>query len=169
MGEEEKHRSRVLEYCKDNTIDLGSSGTPIVPHAIQIDLPEKEYHIYNSTRPPVPIQWRGSALDLPFKNETVDALHASHLIEDWSDWGPPLKEWTRVLKRGGFLIIALPSRERFRRAVSNGQPDNLSHRRESAGPGELSHLLGASYEVIFDNFVNDSATEYSILFVGKKK
>ena len=166
-SETSKHRHLVLPYCDGNIVDLGSSGDPVVPWAIQVELPDKEYKIYNTTRPVDEyIQWRGSALDLPFKDHTLDAVHSSHLLEDFSDWGPPLKEWDRVLKPGGHMLIAVPDHARFRAAVKRGQGDNLSHRHESY-PGELTKYLH-TYHVIRDAFVTDDPNDYSILFIARK-
>lgn len=165
-SETSKHRHLVIDYCRGNGVDLGSSGDPVVPHAIQVDLPAEEYRHYNTARPEAAIQWRGSALELPFKDEMLDFVHASHLLEDFDDWGPPLKEWDRVLKRGGYMIVAVPDHGRFRAAVARGQGDNLSHKHESH-VGELQNWL-SSYEVLKDGFVNDHPNEYSLLFIGRK-
>lgn len=94
--------------------------------------------------------------------------NSSHVLEDFLDWCPVLKEWDRVLKVGGFLLVAVPDHERFRKAVLRGQGDNLGHRHESH-VGELSAHLGATYHIFMDDFVSDSPDEYSILFIGRKK
>lgn len=173
-GETAKHRHLVKDYCSGNGVDLGSAGVPVVPWAIQVDLPSEDYRAYNPTRGEAPIHWRGSALDLPFKDETLDFCHASHLLEDFADWGPPLAEWSRVLKVGGFMIIAVPDRDRFRERVRRAREDhgidvdNRSHRHESR-QGEVADYLLKSYETLFDGFVSDSPLEYSLLYVGKKK
>lgn len=167
MSETDKHRPLVVQYCKGNGVDLGSSGEPVVPWAIQVDLPASEYHNYNVERPEANIHWRGNALELPFKDGTLDWVHSSHLIEDFLDWKPVLAEWDRVLKPGGFMIIAVPDHQRFRAAVARGQGDNLSHRHESH-VGELPKVLGKKYETVRDGFVNDDPNEYSILYVGRK-
>lgn len=169
MSESARYRDQVLEFTKGNGCDLGSAGDPIAPHAITVDLPEKEYHIYNSTRPAAAIHWRGTALDLPFKNGVLDFCHQAHLIEDFSDPWPLLRECDRVLKKGGYLIISGPSKIRFRAAVAAGQGDNLSHRHELA-EGELSELARRmNYEVLFERFVNDDPKEYSLLMVARKR
>ena len=168
MSETAKHRHLVKDYCKGNGVDLGSSGDPVVPWAIQVDLPAVDYREYNKTRPEAPIHWSGSAVDLPFKNGTLDWVHSSHLIEDFQDWRPILKEWDRVLKPGGYMIIAVPDHARFRAAVAAGQGDNLSHKHESH-VGELTEMFKhMGYTVIRDSFVSDDPKEYSILFVGRQ-
>lgn len=167
MSETAKHRHLVKALCRGNGVDLGSSGDPVVPWAIQVELPADEYARYNTLRPEAVIQWRGSVIDLPFKDEKLDWVHASHILEDFRDWEPVLAEWDRVLKVGGYLLIAIPDHARFRAAVSRGQGDNLSHRHEGM-VGELSGYL-PGYEVLMDGFVSPNPEEYSILFIGRKR
>lgn len=166
MSETAKHRHLVRDYCKGNGVDLGSSGEPIVPWAIEVDLPIDQYKHYNTTRPEANIHWRGDATDLPFYDEMLDWVHSSHLLEDFKDWNPPLDEWKRVLKRGGFMIISVPDHERFRAAVRAGQGDNLGHKHESH-VGELSSYF-KGWKILMDAFVNDNPKEYSIIFVAQK-
>lgn len=174
MSETEKHAAIVAEFVKGNTLDIGGGGFPVCKHAIQLDLPDEAYRNYNNTtRGESPIHWRGDALDLPFKDGVLDALHASHVLEDWAlaDWGRVLREWTRVIKANGFIIIAVPSHHRFRARVKAGQGDNLAHKFEPE-VGDLSKFfLGlGGWEIIMDRFVNDQdPTEYSIVFVARKK
>ncbi len=168
MSETAKHRTIALPYCEGNGVDIGSGGNPVVPWAIQLDLPAHNSLTYNPERPDGHIHWRGDARDLPFKDGVLDWLHASHVLEDFLDWNPVLAEWDRVLKIGGFLLVAVPDLARFRAAVFNGQGDNLGHKHESH-VGELTACLGATYHVFVDGFVNDNRDEYSILFVGRKR
>lgn len=53
---------------------------------------------------------RGSALELPFKSESFDGVHCAHLIEHFNtlDVHKIIIESTRVLKKGGILIIRTP-------------------------------------------------------------
>lgn len=168
MSETAKHRTLVQPYCEGNGVDVGSSGDPVVPWAIQMDLPLHNYLQYNPDRPSAYIHWRGDARNLPFKDGTLDWLHSSHVLEDFLDWRPVLQEWDRTLKVGGFLLIAVPDHERFRQAVARGQGDNLGHKHESH-VGELTSYLASAYHVFFDDFVNDNPGEYSVLFVGRKR
>lgn len=170
MGEESKHRELVRPYTSGNGVDIGSSGEPIVPWAIQIDLPFDAYKTYNVTRPASNcIHWRGDGTrDLPFKDQVLDFVHSSHLLEDFprDQWKAILNEWHRVLKVGGHMIVAVPDHERFRSAVRRGQGDNLSHKSESR-PGELTEWLKSRYDIIMDQFVTPDPNEYSIIFLGR--
>lgn len=75
MSETDKHRHLAAPYCEGNGIDIGSSGYPIVPWAIQLDLPYGDYLTYNPNRPDVAIHWRGDCRNLPFKDGVADWLH----------------------------------------------------------------------------------------------
>lgn len=142
-----------------------------MPWAIQVDLPDEAFirygHAHEETKP---IQYRGDARNLPFKDETMDWVASSHLIEDFEDWHLVLEEFMRVLKHGGNLVIMVPDKVLFRAAVAGGQNDNASHKHEFF-VGELSHWarMRGGLEVIFDQLtLVRGPKDYNILFVAKK-
>lgn len=172
MSETDKHRSQVERFCNGNGIDLGCSDTAIVPHAIRLDLPAEKYRNYNAQRSDAGIHWRGDATDLPFKDNTLDFVHSSHLLEDFAieRWPTILREWGRVLRPGGYLIISVPDRKRFRYRVEHmGQGENMAHLHESSVGEVSSFLKPMGYEILFDRLVNDEETEYSIIIAARKK
>jgi predicted SAM-dependent methyltransferase len=148
-------------YCQGNGVDIGSQGSPVNINSIQIEFDRSRFE------EDVPIQWEGDGIsNLPFKNNVLDYVYSSHLIEDYEDWTSILNEWNRVIKIGGYIVIMVPDHNKFRECVSKGQPDNLNHKHESY-PGELSsyykkHFL--NFDIICD-YITDS---YNILFVAKK-
>src|SRR6185436_2730238 len=110
VSEVDKYRHLLERHPRlfiGNGIDIGSGGDPVVPWAIQIDLPEVLFQIYNQRSPGYSIQFRSvtAATDLPFKDSVLDFVFSSHLLEDFLDWKPVLAEWIRVLKPDGYLII----------------------------------------------------------------
>jgi len=172
MSETSLCRHITVPFCQGNGCDVGSGGDPVVPWAIQIDLPDeafKQYgHAHEETRP---IQYRGDARNLPFKDGTMAWIFSSHLIEDFDDWPVVLEEFCRVLKPDGHLIIMVPDKKLFRAAVAGGQNDNASHRHEFY-VGELTEWarLRGGFEVIFDQLtLVRGPKDYNILFVAKKK
>ena len=174
-SETAKYRHLTTKYCVGNGIDIGSGGDPVVPHAISIDLPDKEYNYYNSNQPPRGIiHYQGYAEKLPFKDNTLDFVYSSHLLEDFLDWDDILAEWLRVLKPGGHLIILVPDKKLWNVAIQKGQPPNCSHKHESYA-GELTKIvtnnwfnLAATVRVIEDRLTDCWEGDYSILFVGVK-
>lgn len=170
MSEVSKYRELVARYCAGNVLDIGSQGDPVVPWAIQVELPEAEFQQYSGGMSLDQAGvWRGDGLQLPFKDDTLDAVFSSHLIEDFEDWRIPLREWSRVLKTGGHLVILTPDDDLFNAAVVGGQPPNCAHR-HCGKIGEISGLLMGihPFQVLNDRLTNLFPGDYTILFAGRK-
>lgn len=78
-------------------------GKRYIPGFIHVDLAEYTH-----------IDYRRPVDDLlPFKNNSVDLIYASHVFEYFDREEAPrvLKEWRRVLKKGGILRLAVPDFE----------------------------------------------------------
>lgn len=168
MSETAKYRHLTTKYCVGNGVDIGSGGNPVVPWAISLDLPREQFATYNSGNDPVyHIHFGGDALSLPFRRNTLDFVYSSHLLEDYADWKPVLREWVRVLKPGGKLIILLPDKQRWAEALRRGQPPNCAHQKEGA-VGALTAESQGLVRVIEDRLTDLTPEDYSILFVGEK-
>ena len=174
-SETAKARHLVLPYIIGNVIDIGAGGHPVVERAIQVELPlgnhEGGYQWYHSGEEPKGMgRWHSGALDLPFKDESVDTVFSSHLLEDFADWGPPLLEWSRVLKIGGHLVILMPEETRWNAAVAAGQPPNCQHRHLWHGPHDLAQAtrLIANFKVIEERLTDLYPGDYGVIFVAQK-
>lgn len=173
MSETSKQRQHTTKYTPPGTngVDLASGGDAIVPWAISFDLPPDEYMYYN-TQPedhPERFQWRGHVTDLPFKDDQLDWVYASHILEDFLHWEPVMREWVRVLKPGGNMIIMVPEIKLWDEAIKRGQMPNCLHRHE-AKVGELSTYADAlGLDVVEDRLTNSFPNDYNILFVAKKR
>ncbi len=171
MSETSKHRHLVARYCEGNGLDLGSAGDPIVPTAIQVDLPDP-YGPLLSTK--YPVQIRGSANNLIwFQNGCMDYVFSSHLIEDFNAQQQEvvIKEWTRVLKPGGYLVLLAPEKHRWQAALDRGQPPNCAHQHEPE-VGEFTRLLKkmGGFKILEDRVCDkDNELEYSMMFVAQKE
>ncbi len=170
QSETSKYRSLTTAYCCGCGIDVASQGDPVVPWAMNFDLPNEEFAHYNSNHSPQgPIQLRGHADSLPFDSNSLDFLYSSHLLEDYQNWTPVLIEWVRVIKPGGHLIVLIPDRELWVAACAAGQPPNDAHRHEGF-VGELStYAIPLGLEVVEDRLTGLYQGDYSILFVARKK
>lgn len=178
MSETAKYRHLTAKYCTGNGVDIGTGGyEPVVPHAISVELPPEQFAWYTGGRTPAfPIHLGCGALDLPFKDKSLDFCYSSHLIEDMLDWIPPISEWTRVVKIGGYLVLLYPDKKLWNAAIAKGQPPNCQHHHESF-VGEMSAFIAkyfGHFEVIEDRLTalpRDPATgidDYSIIFVAKR-
>jgi SAM-dependent methyltransferase len=170
-----KYRSLVVKYLlRDDglpacVLDIATQGDPACPWSIGFDLPVDEFNYYCSNHPAKgPIQMRGHADKLPFENESFESLISSHLLEDYLDWEPVVREWLRVLRPNGYLIILIPDKELWEKAIEAGQNPNCSHRHEGK-VGELSELATRlGLEIIEDRLTDQHPGDYSILGVFRK-
>ena len=124
ISETSKCRSRMAPYCTGYGVDLGFGGDPITLAAIRMDYPSPYANVGD-----YPVQLGGKAEDLFwFGDGVLDYVYSSHLLEDFIDTKAVLREWIRVLKKGGRLIIFCPDEQRFRKhCKETGQPYNPHH------------------------------------------
>ncbi len=71
---------------------------------------------------------------LPYKDNSVDLIYASHVLEyfDREEALDVIKEWRRVLKKGGELRIAVPDFEAMNELYTKGK-------------AQLNNILGPLY------------------------
>lgn len=92
-------------YLVGNGIDV-CCGHRVWPGAVGID--KYEYQSDNPDFPKCAAHWHFNALDLPFKDGTLDYVFCSHGLEHVGDVGFALCEWSRVLRPGGHLCCLTP-------------------------------------------------------------
>jgi FkbM family methyltransferase len=139
--------SAILEIGYKGYID---DIVPIVPQAIGIDL---DYPGYDSTT-------------LPFPDGSQDAIYTSHCLEHISDYKQALRDWFRVLKTGGYLIIIVPHQFLFERRRKLPSLANSDHKRFYT-PGsllrEIEEVLEPNSYRVRHLIDNDIGFDYSIL------
>ncbi|HWA10687.1 MAG TPA: methyltransferase domain-containing protein [Opitutaceae bacterium] len=125
VSETSKCRARLAPFCVGDGVDLGFGGDPITPTAVRIDMPA-QYGVVGSQ---LPAQLRGSADKLYwFRDASLDYIYSSHLLEDFVDTEAVLREWWRVLKPGGRLLIFCPDEQVYRaHCARTGQYRNEHH------------------------------------------
>lgn len=125
MSETARCRERLAPYCIGDGLDVGFGFDLIVPHAIGFDLPKPYAKVGNDQQ-----HLRGDCRSLPFKDETLDFVFSSHLLEDFSYEGQLyiIHEWMRVLKVGGVIVMYQPDQKRFEaHCAKTGQGLNPNH------------------------------------------
>lgn len=68
-------------------------------------------------------------LHLPFSDNSQDYLYSSHVLEHITDYKSTLKEWFRVLKIGGFMVIVVPHFALYEKKLTVPSNFNGDHRR----------------------------------------
>ncbi|MBL9138397.1 MAG: methyltransferase domain-containing protein [Verrucomicrobiales bacterium] len=150
-SETSKCRRSLERFCIGNGIDVGFGGDPIAPHALCMDLPQPYARYRRHVQ-----HLHGSAEDLRwFRDDALDWLYSSHVLEDFPDTLKVLDEWIRVVRPGGHIILYLPDEQTYRAyCASKGKPPNAHHIHEHFGLPMLRELLRGrpGVEIIHERF-----------------
>ena len=106
----------------DRVLDIGFRGgladaEPVTDKAIGIEL---DYPGYDGKT-------------LPFEDGSQDAVFASHTLEHIEDYRTVLADWYRVLRIGGYLVIAVPHQQLYERKAALPSRFNGDHKRFYSG------------------------------------
>ena len=101
------------EHILDIGYDGNFGGPTICEGAIGVD---KDYPGYDG-------------IHLPFEDSSQDTVYASHCLEHITDYKAALKEWFRVLKVGGFLVVVVPHYQLYEKRFTLPSIYNFDHKR----------------------------------------
>ena len=164
-SETSKCRDSLARFCKGDGVDLGFGGDPIVPHAICMDMPSTYANYEDNVQ-----HLHGDARNLYwFADDSLDFLYSSHLLEDFEDTSKVLKEWLRVIKPGGLLILFLPDEQAYRTYCKRqGKLPNAHHIHDYFSLIYMKKLLETYHniEIIHEVFPSNI---YSFELVLQKK
>lgn len=93
-------REIIKSHLKGKILDVGFGGRPITNDAITLD-----------NNPEVGPEILSEMEDMPVMNEVFDSISACHILEHTDKVIEVLKEFKRVLKKGGTLCIMVPHGE----------------------------------------------------------
>jgi predicted SAM-dependent methyltransferase len=100
----------IMQHIMEGTgVDLGYGGDAITRDAITVDLPRPYTRVGTD-----PHHVKGDARVLPFRDDVLDYVYSSHLLEDFPNTAEVLAEWVRVLRVGGLLVLVLPNELEYR-------------------------------------------------------
>jgi len=105
-------------YCQGTGLDIGYTGYlanihPILPQAVGIDTNYPGY----------------KGVILPFENNSQNYVYSSHCLEHITDDVGALKEWHRVTRVGGYIIITVPHRDLYEKKLDLPSNYNADHKR----------------------------------------
>jgi len=116
LAETSKAKNRRLKenffdlYCKGKGLDVGFGGDLITNEAEGFDFEHGDAQYL-----------RGK------KDNTYDFVYSSHTIEHLPDPSIAIKNWFRVVKPGGYLIIYLPHRDLYEKKKTLPSRFNPNH------------------------------------------
>jgi SAM-dependent methyltransferase len=117
MAETSKARSRreregfFQKYCQGNGIDIGAGNDPISTNPMVWD-------IYNGD----------ATYMLGMPDGVFDYVYSSHCLEHVSSPYLAIKNWWRILKANGFLLILIPHRDFYEKKTNLPSNWNTDHK-----------------------------------------
>jgi predicted SAM-dependent methyltransferase len=165
-SETAKHRDVVAPHCRGYGLDLGFGGDPVTPTAIRVDLPQPYANAGHE-----PVQLGGDVRSLYwFRDGVLDFVYSSHVLEDFDEGEtePVLREWARVVRTGGRIVLLLPDQQRYLRWCSVHGGENLNHSVDRFSLDyvrEVAARVGGLEEVAAEPELGD----YSFLVVFEKR
>jgi len=166
-NESGKIRWELVKWTRGRGLDVGCGPNKAFPHMIGVDNGADIQLFGHQFKPDV---WIDDAADLRlFGTESMDFVFSSHVLEHipFDNVVKCLKEWLRVIKLNGYLVLYLPDETLYPKVGEHGaNPDhkwNVSYKlivelMEKAGCWDL-----------VDWQRRDQNDEYSLFFVFQKK
>ena len=163
--ESAKIRWEIAEYTRGRVLDLGCGTNKCYPHFIGVD---NGHHAQFGLRikPDVFIK-SCEKLDL-FASQSMDGVFSSHLLEHFEHEKIPgiLKEWLRVVKPGGHLVLYVPDDTEYPKV---GDPHaNPDHKVNLNYEYVVEAMREAGSWDLIDFQKRNADDEYSLLFVFKR-
>ncbi len=171
-AKQRRERENFFEnYLQGSGLDIGFGGDLVVPNARGWDFEHGDAQYLNG-----------------LNNEQFDFVYSSHTLEHMQDHAAALKNWFRVLKKGGYLIIYIPHRDLYEKKKTLPSRFNPNHTAfflidkdeapDTIGIIPLIKRNLNNYEIIYAKECNEGKTvndpqlhsdgEYSIEVVLKK-
>ena len=166
MFESEKVRFEVLPFTVHGGLDIGCGRAKVWPHLIGIDSNKDAALFGLQMRPDITV---ADAARLPlFADASVNCVFSSHLLEHIEDWQSALREWWRLVKPGGYLVLYLPHRDHYPNIGTEGS--NPDHKHDFV-PDEILDFFRLAFRdwALLQNQVRAEGNEYSFLHVFRKE
>jgi ADP-heptose:LPS heptosyltransferase/predicted SAM-dependent methyltransferase len=160
--ESRKIRWEIVPWTRGKGLDLGCGMQKVFDHFIGVD--NGHHEMFNQQ---IRSDIRAPAEDLSlFAEGSMDFAFSSHLLEHYPYESVPdvLKEWRRVLKVGGYLILYLPDEDQYPHV---GEPGSNSDHKWNVNQARVLEAMPDGFDLI-DYQIRDEEEEYSLYFVFQK-
>ena len=159
-NESSKIKYEIVPYTRGTVLELGSGPWRTYPHFITVDNLD---------------EWGGNwkpdinrdATNLSiFASQSCDSVFSSHLLEHIEDTESVLKEWWRVIKPNGYLVLYLPHKDFYPNIGQEGA--NPDHVHDFSPADIISIMKGVGNWDLIVSESRNQKDEYSFLQVYKK-
>lgn len=124
-NESAKCKWDLVEYTRGQGLDLGCGPFKTFPHFIGVDNGHHDEQFGWQNKADIKVK-TCEKLDV-FGSSTMDFVFSSHLLEHFSFDAVPntIKDWVRVIKPKGYLILYLPDEDEYPKCGEPGaNPDH---------------------------------------------
>lgn len=165
-NESAKVRFEVLPWCAHGGLDIGCGAWKVWPQMIGIDSGLDSALFGTQMRPDMIVK---DAAQLPmFADNWMPCVFSSHLLEHIEDWQAALKEWWRVVRVGGTLVLYLPHADLYPNIGQPGANPDHKHDFRNDEIVDFFHLAFPDWSLLA-NQVRSEGNEYSMLLVLRKE
>lgn len=162
-NEAAKIRWDIVRYTRGRGLDLGCGPYKAFKHFIGVDNNADRELFGIQAKPDVMVE---SCEDLSvFASQSMDFVFSSHLLEHIENYQAALKEWYRVLKIGGYLILYLPDEDEYPKVGEDGA--NKDHKWDVSYDKVVDAMKPLGWDLVQFEKRNEGI-EYSLFFVFKK-
>lgn len=160
--EAQKIKYLTVPYTRGSGLDIGCGQERVWPHAVGIDRC---------------LALKGAAItgDIKklsmFADEAMDWAFSSHALEDFAeeDTVAILREWWRVIRAGGHLILYLPHEDLYPKIGEDGcNPAHLRNLNPQNVIDAMTEIAEDEWDLVEDE-VRGSGDEYSFFQVYRKR
>lgn len=157
-NEVRKTRHRIISYCRGRGLDIGCGDEKICPQAIGIDMGGKGADLK--------FDLSDNGLSM-FSDNYFDYVFSSHCLEDFANTEQVLREWWRVIKYSGYLIIYCPDPDYYPRIGTGGC--NPNHQQDLYWQDVWKIIESFGNAKLVHSSRHNESNEYSWLIVVQKK
>lgn len=150
--------NEVIEYTKGLGIEVGCGLNKIHTGAIGINIVLSELDFGY----PFGAQIKADGISLPwFVDNSLDYVFSSHCLEHFHEPEKALREWTKVIRVGGFLVLILPHKMYY---PNIGEPNANKDHKHDFLPEDVKNLIEkiGKYEIIQFNTLHQKLKENPI-------
>lgn len=163
-NEADKIKYLAVPYTRGLGADVGCGPQKAFKHFIGID-DKTDTHLHGFVIEP---DVEAAAENLPFDDAELDFVFSSHTLEHIADYKSALREWWRVLRVGGHLVLYLPHADLYPRM---GEPWSNADHKHDFMPEDI---INAARELpggwdLLENETRAMRQEYSFYQVFRKR
>jgi ADP-heptose:LPS heptosyltransferase/predicted SAM-dependent methyltransferase len=167
--EASKVKFEIAQYTRGLGLDIGCGPHKAFPHFIGVDSKKDTALFGIEMEPDNVVEDAASLPQVP--TGKLDFVFSSHLLEHIEDYQGALREWWRIIKVGGHMVLYLPHRDLYPRI---GQPGaNPDHKHDFKPQDiidtmtEITREVGNACDVLVCE-TRAQRMEYSFLLVLRK-